>query len=83
MSDTGELRRVQWASRRAREMQQRTAGELIDGYCSERRQPSRTLPQDAYATILWRTRHDSNVGPLPSEGNDRAHGTWLGPMIGH
>jgi hypothetical protein len=39
---TGEPRRVQWASRRAREVQQRTAGELIDGYCFERRQPGRT-----------------------------------------
>jgi len=42
---TGEPRRVQWASRRAREVQQRAAGELIDGYCFERRQPGRTLPQ--------------------------------------
>jgi hypothetical protein len=37
---TGEPKRVQWASRRAR-----AAGELIDGYCFERRQPGRTLPQ--------------------------------------
>jgi hypothetical protein len=42
---TGESRRVQWAFRRAREVQQRAAGELIDGYCFERRQPGRTLPQ--------------------------------------
>src|ERR1700746_1689806 len=28
-----------------REVQQRAAGELIDGYCFERRQPGRTLPQ--------------------------------------
>jgi hypothetical protein len=41
----GNRGRVQWASRRAREMQQRAAGELIDGYCFERRQPGRTLPQ--------------------------------------
>jgi len=42
---TGEPERVRWASRRAREVQQQTAGELIDGYCFERRQPGRTLPQ--------------------------------------
>jgi hypothetical protein len=42
---TGEPKIVQWASRRAREVQQRAAGELIDGYCFERRQPGRTLPQ--------------------------------------
>jgi hypothetical protein len=39
---TGEPRRVRWASRRAREVRQRTAGELIDEYCCERRQPGRT-----------------------------------------
>src|ERR1700730_2902885 len=33
------------ASRRACEVQQRTASELIDGYCFQRRQPGRTLPQ--------------------------------------
>jgi hypothetical protein len=31
---TGEPRRVQWASRRAREVQQRAAGELIDGFAT-------------------------------------------------
>src|SRR3982074_1235214 len=31
--------------RRAREVQQRTAGELIGGYCFERPQPGRTLTQ--------------------------------------
>jgi hypothetical protein len=36
---------VEWASRRAREVQQRTASELIDGYCFQRRQPGRTHPQ--------------------------------------
>jgi hypothetical protein len=42
---TGEPKIVQWASRQAREVQQWTARELIDGYCFERRQPGRTLPQ--------------------------------------
>jgi hypothetical protein len=36
---------VQWTSRQAREVQQWTASELIDGYRFERRQPGRTLPQ--------------------------------------
>jgi hypothetical protein len=36
---------VQWASRQARDVQQWTASELIDGFRSERRQPGRTLPQ--------------------------------------
>ena len=40
---TGEPRRVQWPSQRAREV--RAAGELIGGHCFERRQPGRTLPQ--------------------------------------
>jgi hypothetical protein len=42
---TGEPKIVQWASRQAREVQQRTAGELIDGDCFERRQPGRMRPQ--------------------------------------
>ena len=42
---TAELKIVQWASRRACGVQQRAAGELIHGYCCERRQPGRTLPQ--------------------------------------
>jgi hypothetical protein len=42
---TGEPKIVQWASRQAREVQQWMASELIDGYCFERRQPGRTLPQ--------------------------------------
>jgi hypothetical protein len=36
---------MQWASRRAGEVQQRAAGELIDGYCFERRQSGRTIPR--------------------------------------
>jgi hypothetical protein len=42
---TGEPKIVQWTSRQAREVQQWTASELIDGYRFERRQPGRTLPQ--------------------------------------
>ena len=34
---TGELKIVQWTSRQAREVQQWTASELIDGYRFERR----------------------------------------------
>jgi hypothetical protein len=41
----GEPKIVQWTSRQAREVQQWTASELIDGYRFERRQPGRTLPQ--------------------------------------
>jgi hypothetical protein len=41
----GNGREMQWASRRARGVHQRAAGELINGYCFERRQPGRTLPQ--------------------------------------
>src|ERR1700739_4658835 len=39
----GEPKIVQWASRQAR--RQRMSSGLIDGYCFERRQPGRTLPQ--------------------------------------
>jgi hypothetical protein len=42
---TGEPKMVQLASRQAREVQQWTASESIDGYCFERRQSGRTLPQ--------------------------------------
>ena len=42
---TGELKIVQWTSRQAREVQQWTASELIDGYRFEGRQPGKTLPQ--------------------------------------
>jgi hypothetical protein len=36
---------VQWTSRQAREVQQWTASELIDGYRFEGRQSGKTLPQ--------------------------------------
>ena len=42
---TGELKIVQWTSRQAREVQQWTASELIDGYRFEGRQPGKTLRQ--------------------------------------
>ena len=42
---TGEPKIVQWTSRQAREVQQWTASELIDGCRFERRQPGRMLPQ--------------------------------------
>ena len=42
---TGELKIVQWTSRQAREVQQWTASELIDGYRFEGRQSGKTLPQ--------------------------------------
>jgi hypothetical protein len=40
------MQRALWGlTRQAREVQQWTASELIDGYRFERRQPGRTLPQ--------------------------------------